>query len=296
MRDMKNILKNILVIAALSLAFPVYAIVYTGNSDWTQPFTPDTYTMGLWHFNEVSGDTLVVDATGNSADGTLEGGLNPSTLWQTSAVPYSGFGNMVSTTSGSTGKINVPGTSDIATNPLFCGPNQDLTIEFWIWYNGNFYDPGQVIVQSRNYSDYGIQGYFWPSSLDDPAISLGWHNDWSPTGDGIPMTLGAWTHYAFTADRTSGVNDRLTFWVNGVKVREESGTAMSDYFAGEVMLLGRSVDDRANFAGQLDGLRISNCIRYAPFVPPLSINWIRKVGNDIQIEFNSVEAKLYTTQ
>jgi len=86
-------MKTILVIAALSLALPVYASVYTGNSDYTSPYASDAYTMGLWHFDEVSGDTLVADASGNSPDGTLSV-LDATKTWKTS---MSGFGNMAST-------------------------------------------------------------------------------------------------------------------------------------------------------------------------------------------------------
>ena len=48
-QDMK---KLIIICAALLLALPAVASVYLGNSDYTSPFTTDTYTRALWHFDE----------------------------------------------------------------------------------------------------------------------------------------------------------------------------------------------------------------------------------------------------
>ena len=283
-------MKKILVIAALTLALPAYGIVYTGNSDWTQPFASDAYTAGLWHFNETTGDTLVADASGNNPDGTFEtfsgdpdDGLDPNTTWQTSTVPYSGFGNMVSTSSDSNGRIEIAGSSDTTGgNPLFMGPDQDFTIEFWM-NNGtnNFMDPGDVMVMSKYSWDYLCQGYYWPDWYDDPRISIGWNNDWAPSGngidpgstDGIPVVMGAWTHFAFTVDRTSYVPPNpwdpmmhtARFFVNGVLVQEQqTDNIMFEYFAGEVNLLGRSTDDRAGYVGDIDEMRISSVQRYIP--------------------------------
>ena len=280
-------MKKILVIAALSLALPAYGILYTGNSDYTSQYVTDQYTAGLWHFNECTGDTLVADASGNSPDGTLETfsgdpGLDPNSMWQTSAVPYSGFGNMISTTSDSKGRIEVPGNEDTqtGTNPLYMGPNQDLTIEFWMKYDGNFMDPGQTLVMSKWSSDYIVHGYYWPAWYNETRISIGWHNDWAPSGsgpdtgagstDGYPMVIGEWTHFMFCVDRTSYVPPNpwdpmmhtAMWFINGEMVQSQTtDNIMSQEFAGEVQLLGRSWDDRGHYVGDIDEFRISSCLR-----------------------------------
>jgi hypothetical protein len=79
------------------------------------PFEPDANTVGLWHFNEGSGD-IAYDTSGNNLDGTLENGVT----WD----PDGMFGNCLMFNADYE-RVRVADTSilDIPT---------DLTIEAWI--------------------------------------------------------------------------------------------------------------------------------------------------------------------
>jgi len=79
------------------------------------PFEPDANTVGLWHFNEGSGD-IAYDTSGNNLNGTLENGVS----WD----PDGMFGNCLFFNTDYE-RVRVADTSilDIPT---------DLTIEAWI--------------------------------------------------------------------------------------------------------------------------------------------------------------------
>lgn len=79
------------------------------------PFEPDANTVGLWHFNEGSGD-IAYDTSGNSLNGTLENGVS----WD----PDGMFGNCLLFNADNE-RVKVADISilDIPT---------DLTIEAWI--------------------------------------------------------------------------------------------------------------------------------------------------------------------
>ena len=191
---MKKILKNILVIAALSLALPVYAIVYTGNSDWTQPFLSDAYTMGLWHFDETTGDSTVTDASGNNPDGVMWHGLSDTLTWQTSAVPYSGFGNMAhcywfSNDNCNYGAIKIDCPDATSEDPLFVGPDQDFTIEFWAkpqYVNYRF-------VVDKSLNDYHVEWY----EISPYNLNAGWYGigGWENVTSTLTPVTGEWHHY-----------------------------------------------------------------------------------------------------
>ena len=278
-------MKKILVIAALTLALPAYAGTYLGNSDWTQPYATDQYTMALWHFNEVSGDTLVVDATGNNADGTLVPhtgwGLSDTLTWATSTVPYSGFGNMVnswwnSNEDANYGGIEVLGTGDSTTDGLYAGPGQDLTIEWWGKAQFTNY---RWAMEKTNGIDY-MAGWYegteniqltWQSSTHLPSAWTTALSDISNDGD--------WHHYAICVDRTSYVGpfpwsddmDIITFFKDGVQVGLAIENNAQDYTnVGNAYLLDNAGGYHAN-VGDVDEMRISSVIRFIPEPSMLSL-------------------------
>ena len=68
------------------LSFAAFA---AATEDFNNPFTPDANTMGLWHFDEVTGSNTAYDATSNNNDGVLDTGatmygygpLDPDVSW-----------------------------------------------------------------------------------------------------------------------------------------------------------------------------------------------------------------------
>ena len=57
----------IIFVSLLLLAMPSWAAV-----DFNNPFTVDANTLGLWHFDEVTGSDTAYDATANNNDGVID--------------------------------------------------------------------------------------------------------------------------------------------------------------------------------------------------------------------------------
>ena len=257
-------MKTLLIIAALALTLPAYSQNYT---DWTQPFDVDANTMGLWHFDETTGATNVVDATGNSPDGTLIDGLDPNKTWKTS-MP--GFGNMASTWWNSSsdynyGEILVDCPANWADDPLAIGPDQDLTIEFWAKVQ---YANYRMVLQKV---DIGEDYWVGWGAVSTDGLDVGWYGDgnWTSLTSGIAAVIGAWHHYAICIDRTTSADDVATFWKDGVQVGAAQTAARTRVgnSSGDLRMLGEN-GTRLSL-NDIDELRISNKIRYP--VPASSV-------------------------
>jgi len=260
----------------------------TGAVNFNSPFSPDQYTLGLWHFDEEISSTAQ-DASSNNNDGTLEHGLDAHATWTTS-MP--GFGNCAYTYSGNTGVIRVDQYSGHST--LGTSTNQDLTIEFWMNPSVSDGEPRNVL---KKYSggDYYVEYYNY-------TVHYGWYaSGWQKEDDTTNIPINAWTHVAITVDRTSDPNnDTIKFYING----QLSSTHVTPYPGGapndEDFWIMHTSDagagaDWYQYYGKLDELRISNIIRdYTsdPSIPTVNFSTSESSTNEENEEIVNIELTL----
>jgi len=252
--------------------------------DFTKPLTADEFTLGLWHFDQQTDDTNVDDASGNGNDGIWA--QNPR--WESSragfdtcARPFYGSSTNYS------GNITVPNGS----NTLGIGSDSDLTIECWV--KPEYVNAWRVLVAMHQGADYELAvdaGY--------PVFSYysitGWVNYW----DTQALVANTWTHLAVIVDRTSDPDvDTIRFFHNGVLSTEHHApAALGLTYQDQPVYMFTNEGGYYGWFGWFDELRISSVIRpYGGFpgVLPLSINWIKLAGNDVQLGFNSAKDKVY---
>jgi hypothetical protein len=294
--------KLIIICAALLLASPAFGTYYTGNSDYTNPYTTDAYTRGLWHFNETSGDTIFVDSSSNGNDGEI--GRNPwggggpypanryvdlseTLTWQagyfgnamtTGGSPYNGgYGLVVQEDTwvqqwGDTTWDTYVGVA--GRDQLGMGTGVDMTIEFWMnpdATGGSGWN--DRIMGKYTGGEYSVNFY-------DNEIQIGFYGSagWMGVQSGDTVPLNEWTHVAICVDRTTlSDTDLWAFFFNGQldsKGWHESGsTGHGGGTDGKPLFIGcpYNADSYVQYQGQLDELRISDVVRYIPEPTTLSL-------------------------
>jgi hypothetical protein len=295
--------KLIIICAALLLASPAWGWFITGNSDYTNPYSTDAYTRGLWHFDETSGDCIFVDASGNNSNGEIgrapwvgrQCDRSETMTWQTSMA---GFGNAftggyVDSVYNGGGAVIIQadtwtmpyGTSWMAKDyeetytgradgqsPLGFAPGTDMTIEFWMNPNatgGSGWT--DIILEKYTGGDYSL--YYYENKIVYRCYKGGWKS--LTAVDTVPLDV--WTHVAVCVDRTSSDTDLIAFFYNG-QIGSE-GWALAPYSGhggnadGKPLLLSTNyqADSYKTFQGQLDELRISDVCRFIPEPTTLSL-------------------------
>jgi hypothetical protein len=235
---------------------------YGGNfTPPTAPFVSDANTLGLWHFDEASGQTAN-DASTSANHGTLgtTSGSDSADPGWTNGYPFAGEPATPTPTStpmsGNPG-LSFDGVNDIvrANQVVGTGP---LTIEAWVRPAASNADD-LIVVGADEYTG-------WCLELDGGYLTLwlatnqGWQSNQHPT----PLVAGQWYHIA----ATYGNGSARTF-VNGVA---STATSVGTLTQGPFLRLGGLSDSFGYFfAGVLDEVRISNIIRYtANFTPPIA--------------------------
>jgi hypothetical protein len=264
--------KLIIICAALLLASPAWGILYTGNSDYTNPYTDDQYTMALWHFDESSvTDTPIIDSStwdDTGHDMEIKTGLNfqlaPANTWVTGKA---GFDTAAYT------YYNSPSDSNIGP---FTGPDaygtlsnvqswgDDYTYEFWMKPSGTGHSSGRVILKK-----HACFGVLYTSGNH---IFMGWYapGGWygvTDTNKAIP--INDWTHVMITADCTSDTDTAvISFYYNGVFSYSHTTSPEGKTFGGSnsspVTTLNNdsgTLSGNYQYYGLLDEVRISNCLR-----------------------------------
>jgi len=281
------------------------------NVDFTKPFEPDEATLGLWHFDQDPGDTIIPDASGNDNDAiwdhdffgyTNVGDSEPQYIY--SLEGFDSAANATFAPAPSTeyacGPITVP-----AGNSLSIGPDQDLTIECWV--KPTYVSSIRDLVVMNGGADYAFGIY----DFDLGDTGFPYFGYYPPGGsqtyyDTTPIFAGEWMHLAVTVDRTSYEDtDTIRFFNNGEFVSEWVVPAIDfiDTITNNPLYMMAAVADPAvshhQYFGRMDELRISNVVRAYDGFPgwkPFGINWIKRVGDDIQLEFNSVVGNLYVVK
>lgn len=229
------------------------SVRYTGAFTPSRTATiPDTNTIGLWHFDEGSG-TTVIDSSTNSYHGALSG----TPTWYTTD-------GAVSTTQEVPrfiphgDALNFDGTGDYAktaTAPFTSA--SAFTFETWFkptdlsstytLMSMSTSSSGTALVEVNTTSGSIVEAKFSGSAVITGATT---------------MTANTWNHLALVYDPNQGPKARL--FLNGV----QQGTSTTSLtFAGtenNVTIAGRSISSSVDqtFNGQIDEARVSDAARY----------------------------------
>ena len=237
----------------------------------------DDHTKGLWHFDESTG-AILHDSSLYNNDGVVEGtdGIG-NDFWVSGMA---GYGNAGAGYNNSKRGMVTVNQGDTATNPNSLQILADLTIDFWM--QTPTVSTGGVIL--RKGGTYGVEY----GGTTGPLSFRQWGAGWEYLVDDYVFAPGQWYHVTIVADKTSSGNQTTSFYIDSkLSSTHVSGISSSPNTNALTIF---NWDDLAahQFYGKLDELRIRDIQ-----APPLSINWIKKVGNDVQIEFNSLATKTY---
>jgi len=202
-------------------------------------FTPDANTMGLWHFNEGSGNTAS-DSSGNANNGNIVGAT-----W-TNGI----FGNA----------LDFDGNDYIVVpNSITLNPTGQFTVEafYYLQYNWNPGNGHKYIVDKG--VNVGNVGYRMMIHAD-PQISgleaaVG-GNQLSELTSQEGLTIG-WHHIAYQFDGSV-----YKLFVDGALV-DSSQSGIGALNSPYNLFIGRYWQSNIqNWIGELDEIRISNIARY----------------------------------
>jgi hypothetical protein len=271
--------KLIIICAALLLASPAWSAIETGNSDYTNPYVDDQYTMALWHLDETAPtDTPILDSstwddTGhdmeiqlglNNAWNTGNMELDPTKTWVSSMT---GFGNAakswyVDNSDSNIGPMSSP--DDWGTLSMPHSGGNDFTIEFWMNPDNAGGGWGSRIVKKYTGGTFNV-------NYASGHIGLGWYapGGWySVTDNSTTRTIDAWQHVAITMDNSQDTDTSvISFYYNGLLAYSETtleGKTFGNWDTGKVTMFNDmygSLYSARQYTGMLDEVRISNVIR-----------------------------------
>jgi len=247
----------------IDLWFPLYAVlgggqadnssyqIYYGYAGATSPtvdvndiFLPvaDANTLGLWHFQEGSGN-MVTDASGNGHNGTF---YNPD--WSDGWLGWAGAFNGVNAYVDSGGSSSF----NIGNNPV--------TLEAWVYLNQ---DPGtiphgfpNIVSKWGNNSSYSLRiNADWQFEF---SIHMG-NDDVRVHSQDPRVQLNTWYHVAGTYDG----NQTIYLFINGVENNKNEHA--SPPLDGDARLFIGWINDPATnsyrFPGYIQHVRVSKVFR-----------------------------------
>jgi hypothetical protein len=209
----------------------------TTTSANTGPYTTDANTIGLWHFDETSGNT-VSDESGNGNNGTATG----------TTIVDGKFGKARS----------FNGTSDKATitSSLSLNVSPHLTLEAWIKPSGF----SAINTFLRKNGPNSQNGYLMHFKNNGTAFDFGINTKFG-LGTETPVNPayfldGKWHHVAATYD---GAVARVYF--DGVPVDQDSFNETIGTNSSDPVSIGANDVYGEYFKGLIDEVRISNKVR-----------------------------------
>ena len=277
-------------------------------SKWYKPYTgvEDTYTIVLLDFDDTSGNITYDSAP---AGGNNNGRLSASadfTGRSFTEVPKPAFNRSLSFngTDGDSVTINDTDALDMRFR---------MTMECWVYPTGMGGGWTRPII-SKPYA-YGLTWAYdrllgWTSNGTE---ALGYNHNRGYTTTADRLFMGKWNHIAMTyaldwegdtANATGVLGNRVRLFIDGEEmVGSDLTTAQTHY--GDIPIFPSSAPimigwtmggTYPTFEGYMDDLRISSDARNIGGVAPLTINWIKRVGNDAMLEFASAPRKVYVIQ
>ena len=238
--------------------------------DFNNPFVVDANTMGLWHFDGVTGSNTAYDATSNNNDAVLDTGatmygygpLNPDLSWAVGKFDTATNSWINSTADQNVGTFVVPQEIPGQGNSsLFV--DGDFSIEFWIKAYG---------TSGATWQDYILckgTGSVYNLRYVDNCISLGWYGigvAWTGVADTTTIPLNEWHHVSLLVDNLTGAmgdESHIEFWIDGVLSTAFDAAAFQDDASQgyDLTISGAPGGHPYNgYSGKLDELRISNYV------------------------------------
>jgi len=239
---------------------------YPAMADFNNPFTPDANTMGLWHFDEVTGSDTAYDETVNNNHAVIDpnatgygyGPLDPNLTWAPAKFDTGTWTEYPTNVGTLVVPQDVPGTG--GNSSLFV--DGDFTIEFWM----NAPVEGTPETSWQDYILCKGDGSVFNVRFVGHHIEMGWYGGgWNNVADTAYITLGEWHHVAITADNTEVDSTTLTFYIDGNLSTQFTGQKNiidNPAFGYDLIIHGPANGHPFNvYRGQLDELRISNIVR-----------------------------------
>jgi|GEM_PF-6935884 len=223
--------------AQIGRAVSAHATLCESVTDWRQPLEADDCTIGLWHFDQDSGD-FAPDMSLFHHDGQL----------QNASWCVGRFGSGLSCSG--VGYTSIPSTSTMYDN-------EQLTIEGWFSIESYGHDFWNYLLQK------GLSYTVFVVDDDEPFANRLWAQ--IRTTDGIfqvlspgPLTLDRWYHMAVVYDGTE-----LSLYIDG-DLRAASPASGTIIPSTEPLYIGANnvgATTEKAIHGQMDEVRISNTAR-----------------------------------
>ena len=209
----------------------------------TEPYTTDSYTKLLLHFDGTNGSTTFIDdgGAGNSYDGT------------DTAISYdTSYGKVVSGASfnGSTSYINFGNTTAQK-------PTDALTVHSWIYPN-NFDNYMAIVSMGGSYSSGGTEGL---TGFHIRTTNTGQLQAFSEPEENLAtggtLTANDWNLISVTYDKSY-----IKAYVNGIIIASASQATSLTYYAASPVVVGtyfyNLVPNAQYFYGYIDETIIEN--------------------------------------
>jgi len=257
----------------------------------------DVNTVLLYHFDQNSSDTIVLDSSSYQNDGALRlspldasGDTDPipSAFWTTS---HTGLDTAGQASDG----VNEPHIIIVENGANANSPyslniwTQNLSIEFWM--KAPEVESGWILYKGGTYAvtigDSNVLAFY---NWDGQHTFI---NDFGST-----HTAGQWYHIMITVDKQStiGPTQIVSFFTDG-ELTNRWETPRSNSPNSDNLVILNKVPPYGWYNQAyptLDELRISDTDRSKP--PEGTINWVKKNGNDLDLEFRSFPRELYRVQ
>jgi hypothetical protein len=205
----------------------------------TGAYTPDAYTVALYHFDEASGNS-VADASGKGNNGTAYG----------TTIVNGKFGKARSM-NGISDWVQVPNNGSLQITSA-------ITVEAWIYLTVQDLDWNSFV--SKMAEGYGIvHGYDLRMVGGHPIFTLvtpaGTFNNHEAGSSPIPIQT--WTHLAAIYD-----GSRVLIYMNGTKIYEATQTGSIAVGSEDLFIGKQNVTSNNRFTSAIiDEVRISNSAR-----------------------------------
>jgi len=218
------------------------------------------------------------DESGNGNNGTINGVIN---------LTADRFGNADKAYS-----FWHPGYISVVNNPLFFA--DELTISYWYKIASYFGERG---VLSGVGGSGGYQQYFVGTTF---AYMMGYNFPLSSTPFSsnylMPDITNTWQHVAVTYQKTGDNSSVTKLYINGALKNTENPLMTIAFPAGETFYIGQN-HGGVNFNGELDDIRIFNCLLNETeidslFRENLTIDLEDKLISDIKISPNPTNGEI----
>jgi len=232
-------------IPGLSSTTDTVVYLYYGNPTATNQQNPasvwDSHYVMVQHLEEISGDH------------------NDSTLYANHGIPS------VSTQGSAIGRIDGADAFDGVDDYVDCGSDSSLditgsmTVEAWAFSSGGA-ARHRIVAKDRTgvpgkFLLWNVDGYLAFQVADDGQT---WHR-----AQGPPITHGEWMHVVGVFD---AVTQQVRLYKNGVSVAVVNGPPSTQSNPFTTLTIGASEDDKHNWSGIIDEVRISNVARSAEWI------------------------------